>query len=249
MADPRQALITHLKEIRKRLVACAIGLGVAFAVCYAFSEQLFQVLALPLKKNLAPGETLVYTNLPDMFFVYIKVAFVAGLVFASPFLFYQFWLSIAPRLPKKERRLLLPFLLSSTLLFVGGGLFGYFVVFPFGFKFFLSFENEYLQALPSVRLYFSFAVKVLLMFGLVFELPVLIFFLARTGAVTPASLRRKRRYAILLSFILGAVLTPPDVISQFLMAVPLILLYEIGILSATFAGSPRRTQDPSPSQE
>jgi sec-independent protein translocase protein TatC len=248
MAGPRQALITHLGEIRKRLVACAIALGIGFVVCYAFSERLFEILALPLKKNLTPGETLVYTNLPDMFFVYIKVAFVAGLLLASPFLFYQFWLSIAPRLPQKERRLFLPFILFSTLLFVGGGLFGYFVVFPFGFKFFLSFENEYLQALPSVRLYFSFAIKLLLMFGLVFELPVVIFFLSRIGAVTPASLRRKRRYAILLSFILGAVLTPPDVISQFLMAVPLIILYEIGILSAAIAG-PRVAQDPSPGQE
>ena len=119
-----------------------------------------------------------------------------------------------PGLNKKDKRLLLPFILFSTILFVGGGLFGYFVVFPFGFKFFLGFESEYLQALPSVKLYFSFAIKMLLMFGVVFELPVVIFFLARIGAVTPASLRKKRRYAVLLSFILGAVLTPPDVITS-----------------------------------
>lgn len=245
MADPRQALITHLGEIRKRLVACAIALGIGFAICYAYSEELFRILALPLKKNLAEGETLVFTNLPDMFFVYIKTAFVGGLLLSSPFLFYQIWLSVAPRLNQKNRRLLLPFILFSTILFVGGGLFGYFIVFPFGFKFFLGFEGEYLQALPSVKLYFSFAIKMLLMFGVVFELPMVIFFLARIGAVTTASLRKKRRYAVLLSFILGAVLTPPDVITQFMLAVPLIILYEIGILAATLAGGRGRTEESS----
>lgn len=235
MGDPRQALITHLGEIRKRLVACAIALGIGFAICYYFSEGLFQVLALPLKKNLAEGETLVYTNLPDMFFVYIKTALVGGLLLSSPFLFYQVWILIAPRLDKKAKRLALPFIFFSTILFFGGGIFGYFVFFPFGFKFFLSFESEYLQALPSVKLYFSFAIKMLLLFGVIFELPVVMFFLARLGAVTPSSLRKKRRYAILLAFILAAVLTPPDVISQFLMAIPLCILYEIGIFAATFA--------------
>ena len=230
--------MAHLGVIRKRLVACAIAIGVGFVVCYYYSEQLFQILALPLKRSLAPGETLVYTNLPDMFFVYIKTAFVGGLLLSSPFIFYQIWLFFAPRLSGKEKRLVLPFILSSTILFVGGGLFGYFVIFPFGFRFFLSFENEYLQALPSVKLYFSFAIKMLLLFGVVFELPVVLYFLSRIGAVSPASLRKKRKYAILLSFILGAVLTPPDVISQFLLAVPLIILYEIGILASRLAGNP-----------
>ncbi len=245
MTDPRQALMAHLGVFRKRLVACAIAVGIGFSVCYYFSEQLFQVLALPLKKSLAAGETLVYTNLPDMFFVYIKTAFVGGLLLSSPFIFYQVWLFFAPRLSRDKKRLVLPFIFFSTTLFVGGGLFGYFVFFPFGFKFFLSFENEYLQALPSVKLYFSFAIKMLLLFALVFELPVALFFLSRIGAVTPSSLRKKRRYAILLSFILGAVLTPPDVISQFLLAIPLVILYEIGILASTLAGVPAEKASPA----
>jgi sec-independent protein translocase protein TatC len=127
----------------------------------------------------------------------------------------------------------------STFLFVGGSLFGYFVVFPFGFRFFLSFANDYIQALPSVKQYFSFAIKLLLAFGVVFELPVVIFFLARMGLVTPELLRRKRKYAILLTFVMASILTPPDVVTQLMMAGPLIILYEISIFIAKIAGKRR----------
>jgi sec-independent protein translocase protein TatC len=128
-----------------------------------------------------------------------------------------------------------PFVISSTILFVGGSLFGYFVVFPFGFKFFIGFSNEYVKALPSVKQYFSFSTKLLFAFGLVFELPVVIFFLSKIGLVTPELLKRKRKYAILLTFALAAILTPPDVITQCMMAGPLIVLYEVGILVARLA--------------
>jgi len=241
--------MAHLGEFRKRLVASAIAVGIGFAVCYAFSEELFEILAQPLKSNLAEGERLVFTNLPDMFFVYLKTAFVAGLLLSSPFIFYQIWMFIAPGLYRREKTLVLPFIFFSTLLFVGGGLFGYFVVFPFGFKFFLSFENEFLQALPSVKQYFSFSIKLLLAFGLVFELPVVLFFLARIGAVTPASLRKKRKYAILMCFIVGAIITPPDVITQFMMAVPLIVLYEVGIIAAMVAGKRKQVAAESQPEE
>ena len=244
-----QPLMAHLGEFRKRLVASAIAVGIGFAICYAFSEELFQILAMPLKNNLAEGERLVFTNLPDMFFVYLKTAFVAGLLLSSPFIFYQIWMFIAPGLYRREKTLVLPFIFFSTLLFVGGGLFGYFVVFPFGFKFFLSFENEFLQALPSVKQYFSFSIKLLLAFGLVFELPVVLFFLARIGAVTPASLRKKRKYAILMCFIVSAVITPPDVITQLMMAVPLIVLYEVGIIAAMVAGKRKQVAAESQPEE
>ena len=248
MSANGQPLMAHLGEFRKRLVASAIAVGIGFAICYAFSEELFQILAQPLKNNLAEGERLVFTNLPDMFFVYLKTAFVAGLLLSSPFIFYQIWMFISPGLYRREKTLVLPFIFFSTLLFVGGGLFGYFVVFPFGFKFFLSFENEYLQALPSVKQYFSFSIKLLLAFGLVFELPVVLFFLARIGAVTPASLRKKRKYAILMAFIVGAVLTPPDVITQFMMAVPLVVLYEVGIIAAMVAGKKKPIAESPPAE-
>jgi sec-independent protein translocase protein TatC len=149
---------------------------------------------------------------------------------------------IAPGLYEKEKKYVIPFVISSTILFIGGSLFGYFVVFPFGFKFFMGFANEYVKALPSVKQYFSFSVKLLFAFGIVFELPVVIFFLTKIGAVTPLLLKQKRKYAILLTFVMAAILTPPDVITQCMMAGPLILLYEIGILVSGFARKKKEEQ-------
>lgn len=242
MSHERGSLVSRLGEIRKRLVYCAIGAGIGFAVSYGFSEQLLRILALPLKNTLAEGEGLVYTGLPDMFFVYIKIAFVAGLLLSSPLIFYQFWMLVAPGLYRKKKGLIVAFMLSSSILFVGGGLFGYFVIFPAGFRFFLSFESDFLQALPSVRQYFSLSIKLLIGFGLVFELPVLIFFLSRMGVVSVPFLRKRRKYAVLLSFIVAAVLTPPDLVSQILLAIPLIILYEIGIITAKISGKSRAGQ-------
>lgn len=235
-SDEKSPLLSRLGEIRKRLVRAAIAVGIGFAVSYGFSEKLFELLAYPLKANMPPGDRLIYTSLPEMFFVYVKTALVAGLLLAAPYVFYQIYLLVAPGFYQKEKGKIALFVLCSTVLFVGGSLFGYFVVFPYGFKFFLAFSNEYLRALPSVRQYFSLAVKLLFAFGFVFELPVAAFFLSRMGVVTADFLKEKRRYAILLIFIIAAFLTPPDVISQFMMALPLMALYEISILIAKVAG-------------
>ncbi len=242
-SDEKSPLLSHLGEIRKRLVRAAIAAGMGFAITYAFSEKLFEILAYPLKANMPPGDRLIYTSLPEMFFIYIKTALVAGLLLAAPYVFYQVYLLIAPGLYQKERRTIIPFVLCSTVLFVGGSLFGYFVVFPSGFKFFLAFSNESIRALPSVRQYFSLAVKLLFAFGFVFELPVVVFFLSRMGVVTADFLKQKRRYAILLIFIIAALLTPPDVISQFMMAGPLMALYEISILIAKLAGKKKKKSE------
>ena len=228
--ENKQPFLGHLEELRKRLVASAIAVGVGFAVSYAFSERLFNLLVMPLKAVMPEGDHLIFTNLPEMFFTYLKVAFLSGVLLMAPFIFYQLWMFVAPGLYRREKRYVIPFVVTSTILFVGGALFGYFVVFPFGFKFFIGFSNEYVKALPSVKQYFSFAIKLLFAFGLVFELPVVIFFLTKMGVVTPELLSRKRKYAILLTFVLAAILTPPDVITQCMMAGPLIVLYEIGVL-------------------
>lgn len=241
--DEKSPLLSHLGEIRKRLVRSAIAVGVGFAITYAFSEKLFGLLAYPLKANMPPGDRLVYTSLPEMFFIYIKTALVAGLLLAAPYVFYQIYLLVAPGLYQKEKKNVILFVLCSTVLFVGGALFGYFVVFPSGFKFFLAFSNESIRALPSVRQYFSLAVKLLFAFGFVFELPVVVFFLSRMGVVTSDFLKQKRRYAILLIFIIAAFLTPPDVITQFMMAVPLMALYEFSILIAKVAGKKKRASE------
>ena len=239
-SENRSPLLSRLGEIRKRLVRAAIAVGIGFAAAYGFSEKLFGILAYPLKVNMAPGDRLVYTGLPEMFFVYIKTAMVAGLLLSAPYVFYQIYLLVAPGFYQKQKKSVILFVLCSTVLFVGGSLFGYFVVFPYGFKFFLAFSNDSLRALPSVKQYFSLAVKLLLAFGFVFELPVAAFFLSRMGVLTAEFLKEKRRYAILLIFIIAAVLTPPDVISQFLMAIPLLVLYEISILIAMLAGKKKK---------
>jgi sec-independent protein translocase protein TatC len=231
----KQPFLSHLEELRKRLVVCAIGVGAGFVIAYIFAERLFQLLVAPLKAVMPEGDQLIFTNLPEMFFAYIKVAFIAGIMAAAPLIFYQLWMFIAPGLYRKEKKMAIPFVVSSTILFVGGALFGYFVVFPFGFKFFIGFSNEYVKALPSVKQYFSFSMKLLFAFGAVFELPVIIFFLSKMGIVTPQFLRQKRKYAILLTFALAAILTPPDVITQCMMAGPLIVLYEIGIIVSRIA--------------
>jgi len=233
--NEKQPFISHLEELRKRLIICAIAVGIGFIISYIFSERLFQIIISPLKENLPDGDRLIFTDLPEMFFTYLKTAFASGIILAAPLIFYQIWMFIAPGLYKQERTLVVPFVISSTILFIGGALFGYLVVFPFGFKFFLGFANDYIQALPSVKQYFSFAVKLLFAFGIIFELPVVIYFLTRIGLVTPDFLRQKRKYAILLTFVTAAILTPPDVITQCLMAGPLIVLYEAGVFISMIA--------------
>ncbi|HIC86277.1 MAG TPA: twin-arginine translocase subunit TatC [Desulfobacterales bacterium] len=233
--DEKQPFLSHLEELRKRLIYCAIAVAVGFAVAYVFKERLFQILVTPLKEVMPEGEQLIFTNLPEMFLTYLKVALIAGLLGAAPVIFYQLWMFVAPGLYQHEKRLMIPFVLFSTLLFVGGALFGYFVVFPFGFKFFMGFSNEFVRALPSVKQYFSFSMKLLFAFGIIFELPVVAFFLAKVGLISPEFLRKQRKYAILLTFVIAAILTPPDVVTQMMMAGPLIVLYEISILVSKMA--------------
>jgi sec-independent protein translocase protein TatC len=230
--DDKQPFLSHLEELRKRLIACAIAVGIGFALCYAFRERLFDILVSPLKDILPTGDKLIYTHLLGAFLTYLKTAAVAGILLAAPYLFYQVWMFIAPGLYQHEKKYVIPFVVYSTLLFVGGALFGYFIVFPIGFQYFLSFNNDYIQALPSINEYFSLAIRLLFCFGIAFELPVVIYFLSKIGIVTPELLKKKRKYALLLMFVVGAIITPPDPASQVMMAAPLILLYEIGIIVA-----------------
>lgn len=233
--EPKQPFMSHLEELRKRLITCAITVGIGFVISYIFAERLFQILVTPLTRIMPEGDRLIFTNLPEMFLTYLKTAVICGIMLTAPVLFHQLWMFIAPGLYQHEKKYAIPFVVFSTILFVGGALFGYFIVFPFGFKFFLGFANEYIQALPSVKQYFSFAIKLLFAFGIVFELPVVAFFLSKMGIVTPEFLKKKRKYALLMTFVMAAILTPPDVITQLMMAGPLIILYEIGILVARMA--------------
>jgi sec-independent protein translocase protein TatC len=234
---------THLEELRKRLIVCFIAVGVGFVLSYFFKEKLFQILTRPLISVMQSGDKLIFTGLPEAFFTYLKVAFLSGIILAAPVIFYEFWMFVAPGLYDKEKRLMVPVVVLSTVFFVGGSFFGYFVVFPFGFKFFLGFASEIIRPLPSMREYLGFASKLLLAFGLVFELPLIITFLAKLGMVSVSFLKKNRKYALLLFFIGAAILTPPDVVTQIMMALPLILLYEISIIGARIFGKKSFEED------
>jgi len=233
----------HLEELRKRLIACFIAVGIGFAASYGFKEYLFQILVRPLMQVMETGDTLIFTGLPEAFFTYLKVSLLSGLMLASPVIIYEFWMFVTPGLYDKERRILLPIVFLSSLFFIGGALFGYFIVFPWGFKFFLGFATETIRPLPSMKEYLGFSAKLLLAFGFVFELPLVLTFLARIGVVSVEFLKKNRKYALLLFFAGAAILTPPDVVTQVMMAVPLMLLYEISILGARFFGRKKEVAD------
>jgi len=240
------SLMGHLGELRTRLVRALIGAAVGFLLCYGVAEELFHYLSLPLIRVMPPDTKFIYTSVPEGFFVYLKVAFVAGVFIASPYIFYQVWAFVAPGLYREERRHVLPLAVFSALFFVLGALFCYFVVFPFAFKFFMSYSTGIISAMPSLNEYLGFALKMLIAFGLVFEMPLFTYFLARLGLVTTARMRAARRYAVLAVFVAAAILTPPDVFSQMLMAGPMLLLYEISIIIAAIFGRKKTPPDEKP---
>ena len=247
--DEKLPFTSHLEELRKRLITSFIAIGVGFVVSFGFKERLFDILVQPLIKVMKDGETLIYTGLPEAFFTYLKVSLLTGLIVASPILLYQFWMFVAPGLYRKERSLMVPIVILSSFFFIGGALFGYFVVFPWGFKFFMGFATETIRPLPSMKEYFGFSAKLLLAFGLVFELPLVLTFMAKLGIVSVDFLKKNRKYALLLFFAGAAILTPPDVITQVLMALPLMVLYEISIIGAKIFGKKKPEENKSKDAE
>ena len=241
--DEKLPFTSHLEELRKRLITAFIAVGVGFVVSFGFKERLFGILVQPLINVMKEGENLIYTGLPEAFFTYLKVSLLTGLIVASPMLLYQFWMFVAPGLYRKERRLMVPIVILSSFFSIGGALFGYFVVFPWGFKFFLGFATDTIRPLPSMKEYFGFSAKLLLAFGLVFELPLVLTFMAKLGIVSVDFLKKNRKYALLLFFAGAAILTPPDVITQILMAMPLMVLYEVSIIGAKIFGKKKVTPE------
>ena len=229
--EARMSFIEHLEELRKRLLRAVLAIVVGFGVCFVFKEKLFEIIAGPVIKLLPQGSSLVFTGLPDPFFMYPKTAFVAGVFLVLPLVIYQMWLFVRPGLYERERKLAFPFISFAVLLFYAGGAFAYFLVFPAAFKFFLGFQTEALKPMLSIRDYVSLVMILMLAFGAVFETPIVIVLLGLLGVVHSDMLRKGRRYFIVLAFIIGAVLTPtPDIVNQSLMAIPMLLFYEIGIL-------------------
>jgi sec-independent protein translocase protein TatC len=242
--EDRMPLTSHLEELRKRLVRILIAVGIAFLGCFAFKEEIFRIVALPLISVLPPGSHMVYTGLPEAFFTYIKVSLYAGIFVASPVVLYQVWKFISPGLFPKEKKFVAPFVITSTMLFVGGVCFGYFLVLPSAYKFFLEFTTDFLRPMLSMREYLTLTLKLLLAFGIIFEIPVFLFFMTKIGLVTPRKLARMRRYAIVVCFIVAAIITPtPDAFTQLMMAIPMIVLYEVGILVSKLAGRKKDDDD------
>lgn len=236
--EEKSPFTEHLGELRDRLVRSFIAVGIGFFVAYLFKEKLFEILIAPLVT--AMGETgtaqLIFTGLPEAFFTYLKVSLLTGIVLATPVLFYEFWMFVSPGLYRTEKKYLLPVVFLSVFFFAVGSSFGYFIVFPYGFQFFLGFATDTIHAMPSMKEYLSFSSKMLLAFGFVFELPLVLTFMARMGLVTAPFLKKNRKYALLIFFVGAALITPPDVVTQIMMALPLMVLYEISIIGAQVFG-------------
>ena len=236
MTDQKMPLTAHLEELRRRLIVSLIALAVGFGISYAFKEKLFFYFARPLEKQLPKGSALQYIGIPEAFFTYLKLSLFSGLVIALPVILYELWRFVAPGLYEREKRYFVPFVLFSMIFFLGGASFCYFIVFPFVFQFFMSFSGGSLVAMPAIQQYLSFAIRLLIAFGLVFEMPIFFFFLGRIGLVSYKGLARQRRIAIVVVFIAAAILTPPDVVSQLMLAGPLLILFELSLQIVRITG-------------
>lgn len=237
-------LFEHLGELRTRLLHSIVAIAVSGIVAFLIAKELFDLLNAPYLE-VFKDYPLIGTGSAEAFILKLKVSIFAGLIISSPYLFFQFWLFISPGLHEHERSMFLPFIIATTLCFLGGIVFCYFVVLPFAFEFFLS---EYLSigVTPTIRIseHLSMMIKALLGFGIVFELPVLSFILARLGIIDDVFLKTYFRHAIIVIFVIAAVLTPPDVLTQILMAIPLIILYGFSIFVAKLASGQRKKSSP-----
>ncbi len=230
------SLLEHLEELRRRILWSLAAVIIGFLVCWAFAKPIAKVLARPIYKVLPEGQRLVFLGVTDAFILYVKVALLAGLFLATPFVLYQAWRFISPGLYKRERGYAFPFVFFGTLFFLGGGTFAYFVAFPFALEFLIQMGDAF-EPQITVDRYYRFLLYIIFGLGLMFELPIVIFFLARIGVVSPAFLMRHFRWAVLIIFIMAAVITPtPDVVNLLLFALPTIVLYLAGVGAAALVG-------------
>lgn len=256
MKNEKMPFLEHLSELRRTIAILAAGVGAGFLVSFFFSEKIFGILTVPLRYDVvfkpqypfagllpkgAGAGSLVFLAPAEAFWMHMKISLVAGGVLSSPLTVYLAWKFVSPGLLEREKKYAVPFVLATCFLFALGALFCFIVILPFAMKFLLNYKTEHLTPMISVGNYVDFTLKFILAFGAVFELPLVLVFLTRTGVVSPDALAAKRKYAVLFAFVAAAVLTPtPDAFNQTLMAVPIMLLYECGILaSRVFSRRPK----------
>ena len=241
MDETRLPLTDHLTELRNRIFRVLIAWVAGSAAAWSFSEEIFGLLLAPAVAALGDGQGTLQAIAPtEIFFTYLKCALLAGFVLALPVIFWQIWAFVSPGLYEKERHAIVPFVVASTLLFVGGASFGYYQVFPLMFSFFTSFDSDFVQSAWTMREVFALTTRLFLAFGVAFELPVAVFFLSLAGIVDAPTLLRGTPYAVLGVFVFAALLTPPDWVSQIFLGVPMVGLYLIGVgVAYIFSGTRR----------
>lgn len=253
LEPPSQPFLDHIAELRRRLMAGVVAFLLGTGLCYCFVEDIYGFLVRPLAEAMGPADTrrLIYTDLTEAFFTYLKVSLFAGGFLTFPFIAGQIWRFISPGLYAEEKKTVLPVLIASPLLFFAGGAMVYYVVLPLAWKFFLSFQSTKDQTVLPIMLeakvgdYLDLVMVLIFAFGLAFQLPIVLALLVRAGVITVEWLQRKRRYAIVLIFIIAAFITPPDVLSQFSLAVPMIALYEMSILVIRYMQKPKKDDNAS----
>jgi sec-independent protein translocase protein TatC len=235
--------LEHLEDLRKRLFYSFVAIFIVLVPAWFFSKQIFEVLAKPVSQFLPGGiKDMAYTGLTDPFMLYIKVAFLTAIFVTSPWIFLQLWYFVAPGLYQKEKKYVVPFVLFTTVFFLMGAAFGFLVMFPWACRFFLQMGSDF-NAVITVNQYFGFALKLLLGIALVFEMPTLVFFLSKIGLITSRWMVKNFKYAVLGVFVIAAVITPtPDMVTQSILAVPMLALYGLGILIAFFFGKESKTR-------
>ena len=234
------SFLEHLEELRVRLIHSIVALAVGFGVCWGFREPIFHFLTSPLRQAY-PGVKFIFTGPSEALVLYMKMAFFVGIFVAAPYILYQVWAFIAPGLYPHEKAYAVPFIVAGTLFFIGGACFGHFYLFPITFRFLGQFGGEDMTFMPKVDEYYTFYSWFLLGLGIVFQLPVVIFIMSRIGLVTPRFLIRNFKYAVLIAFVVAAIITPtPDIITQSLLALPMIGLYLLGVLVSWLFGRPRQ---------
>jgi sec-independent protein translocase protein TatC len=240
----KMSFLEHLDELRKRIIRALISLCLGVAIAAFFIDEIYAFVMLPLRQALRPGETMIYTYPTEAFMLYIRIAVIAGLFIAAPLIFFQVWLFVAPALYQKERRYAFPFVALSSVGVISGAAFSHYVAFPLMWRFFASFSNELVSFMPRIEDSFSLYMRMLLGMAAIFQMPALVFFLARMGVVNARWMARQFKYAILLIFVVAAVITPSsDMASQAIVAVPMIGLYIISIGIAWLVGKKKKESE------